>query len=115
MEVGRIEPISGQYKPMNKSSQYSGSPNQSGEGEQNKVFTPITEKEVKQVVEDLNRMFEPSQTHIKFNFHEKLGEYYVQVVNDLNNEVIREIPSKKILDIMASFRESIGLVIDQKI
>lgn len=118
MEVGRIEPASNQYKQTNQSPPFS-NPSQQGnltqDGDQQNNATPLTEKEVKQAVVGLNKMFDVNQTHLKFNYHEKMGEYYIQVIDDRRNEVIREIPSKKILDIVASFRDSIGILIDKKI
>ncbi|MBP1931509.1 flagellar protein FlaG [Ammoniphilus resinae] len=116
MEVGRIQPAAKNLNQMKQSSQYSSKPKQeekmNDEMEQKK--NP-SEKEVKKAVDGLNRMFELSNTHIKFNYHEKLGEYYVQVIDDQENEVIREIPSKKILDLVAHIRESIGILIDTRV
>ncbi|WP_126428725.1 flagellar protein FlaG [Brevibacillus marinus] len=65
-------------------------------------------------IDSLNKWLQSHGTHIKFTLHEELNEYYVQVVNDETNEVIREIPPKKILDISAKLQEMIGLLVDEK-
>ena len=70
---------------------------------------------VKQVIDSLNKFLEPNNTSLKFELHEELNEYYVTIVNDETHEVIREIPSKKILDIYAAMTEFLGFVVDKKI
>ncbi|MFT4414403.1 flagellar protein FlaG [Fredinandcohnia humi] len=70
---------------------------------------------IKEVVESLNRFMEPQNTYIKFELHEDLKEYYVTIVNNNTNEVLREIPSKKLLDIYSTMTEFLGLLVDKKI
>lgn len=71
--------------------------------------------DVKQAVDSLNGFIEPLYTNLKFVYHEELNEYYVTVINPLTDEVIKEIPPKKILDLYASMTESMGILIDEKI
>lgn len=70
--------------------------------------------EMEEEVDALNKWLQSSGTHLKFTLHDKLNEYYVQVINDETNEVIREIPSKKVMDIAAKMREMIGLLVDER-
>lgn len=70
--------------------------------------------EVEKKLSALNKMMEANNTHIKFTLHEELNEYYVQVINDQTMEVVREIPSKKVMDIVAKMHEMIGLLVDEK-
>ncbi|MGM0876465.1 MAG: flagellar protein FlaG [Bacillota bacterium] len=74
-----------------------------------------TKEELEKVINSINEFLQPSNTHIKFELHEKLNEYYVKVVDNHTQEVVREIPSKKWLDIYASMTEFLGLIIDKKI
>jgi len=71
--------------------------------------------DVKSTVEKLNDFIDPVRTNLKFVFHEDLHEYYVTVVNPLTDEVIREIPPKKMLDMYAAMTEYMGLLVDEKI
>lgn len=71
-------------------------------------------EEVKKSVAKLNDFFDPVKTNLKFEFHEDLHEYYVTIVDPLTNEVVREIPPKKILDMVAQMTEFIGVLIDEK-
>lgn len=74
-----------------------------------------TKAEIRKEVERLNKLLQEKESHLHFVLHDKLNEYYVQVVDDKTDEVIKEIPSKKIMDIVASFYENLGLIIDKKI
>lgn len=72
------------------------------------------EEQVKIRVEAVNEFLVPLKTSIKFVFHEELQEYYVEVINENTNEVIREIPPKKFLDMYAEMAKFMGLIIDKK-
>ena len=63
----------------------------------------------------MNDFLKPSNTHLKFEFHDELEEYYVTMVDDVTQEVIREIPSKKLLDMYAAMTEYLGILVDKKI
>lgn len=75
----------------------------------------INKDQIKTVVSKLNQIIEPLRTDLKFQYHEKLNEYYVAVVNPLTSEVIKEIPPKKMLDMYAEMAELMGILIDEKI
>ena len=75
----------------------------------------ITKETLEKTVEGLNKFLEPTHTNIKFQMHEKLQEYYVTIVDSKTNQVIKEIPPKKLLDIHAAMLESIGLIVDHRI
>lgn len=75
----------------------------------------IDKKDVKSTVERLNEFNDPVLTNLKFVFHEDLHEYYVTVVNPLTNEVIKEIPPKKLLDMYAAMSEYMGILVDERI
>lgn len=72
-------------------------------------------EQVEEVLKGLNEFLLPSHTSLKFEFHEKLNQYYVSVIDDSTKEVVREIPAKKLLDTYAAIRELLGLMIDKKI
>ena len=74
-----------------------------------------SKSDLQKEIDGLNKWLQGSQkTHLKFTLHEELGEYYVQIVNEQTDEVIREIPPKKILDMVAKMYEMIGLLVDEK-
>jgi flagellar protein FlaG len=76
---------------------------------------PVTKEKVESVVRGMNEFLTTASTHLKFEFHNELKEYYVTIVDDSTKEVIKEIPSKKVLDMYAAMTEFVGLMMDKKI
>lgn len=74
-----------------------------------------SKEEIETVVNSLNDFLQPTHTSLKFELHDKLNEYYVTIVDDTTREVVREIPSKKLLDMHAAMAEYLGLLVDKKI
>ena len=74
-----------------------------------------TKEKVQEVTESLNTFLNRTHTAVRFEYHEKLDEYYVKVVDDITNETIREIPPKKLLDFYAAMTEFVGIMVDEKI
>lgn len=75
----------------------------------------VSKEQLQDVVDGLNQFLQSTHTSLHFKYHEKLDEYYVQVVDQETNETIREIPSKKVLDVYASMLEYVGILVDKKI
>lgn len=75
----------------------------------------IDSDDVLNIVDKMNEFMDPLRTNLKFELHEQLDEYYVQVVNPFTNEVIKEIPPKKMLDMYAAMAEYMGILVDEKI
>ncbi|MFJ7932839.1 flagellar protein FlaG [Sporosarcina sp. NPDC096371] len=69
----------------------------------------------RQLTDSMNTFLASANTQLRFKFHDKLNEYYVTIVDSTTDEVIREIPSKKLMDIHAAMREFVGLLVDEKI
>lgn len=72
-------------------------------------------EKAKQLTESMNNFLESTNTQLRFKLHDQLREYYVTIVDSKTDEVVREIPSKKLMDIHAAMREFVGLLIDRKI
>jgi flagellar protein FlaG len=105
------QPASGSFKGQDSNSELQEAavrPTSSGNQSQ-----PARE-ELQDQVDMLNKLLNKSGSHVKFVLHDGLNEYYVQIVNDKTNEVIREIPSKKMMDTVAKMYELIGLLVDEK-
>ncbi|RLQ96785.1 flagellar protein FlaG [Falsibacillus albus] len=75
----------------------------------------VTKDKLEKIINSMNDFVSASNTHLKFEFHDKLKEYYVTIVDDKTQEVIKEIPSKKMLDMYAAMTEFLGLMVDKKI
>lgn len=75
----------------------------------------LSKDQLENIIKGMNEFLQPSQTSIKFELHDELKEYYVQIVDERTKEVIREIPPKKLLDMYAAMMEFVGLIVDKKI
>ena len=75
----------------------------------------VNRSDLEKKIESINKFLEPAHTNLRFQLHDKLQEYYVTIVNTDTNQVVKEIPPKKFLDMYAFMIESIGLLVDYKI
>jgi flagellar protein FlaG len=75
----------------------------------------LPKEELSKLVDGANQFFNFTRTHLQFQLHESLNQYYVEVRNTETNEVIKEVPSKKFLDMVAKLQELAGLLVDEKI
>lgn len=66
-------------------------------------------------IEKANKKLEKVDMGLEFSIHEQTKQIMIKVIDRAKDEVIREIPSEKILDIMASMCENAGLLVDEKI
>lgn len=68
-----------------------------------------------QAIDSLNEFFTINNSELKFVLHEGLDTYYAQLVNSETDEIIREIPSKKVLDVFYEMQKLVGMIVDKKI
>lgn len=90
-------------------------PSNQSDKNQTVYFDEKKKEKLEEVVSGLNHFLEPAHTSIRFKMHEQLNKYYVVIVNDNTNEVVKEIPPKKLLDVYAAMAEHLGLLVDRKI
>ncbi|MGE7922792.1 flagellar protein FlaG [Viridibacillus arvi] len=82
---------------------------QSQQGEQ------PTKETLERAVNALNEFMEFHNKSSKFVLHDGLNRYFVQVVDAKTNEVVREIPPKKLLDAYYTMQKYLGMVVDETI
>lgn len=87
---------------------------QNGISEYQNMTQTLNKESLEKAVEGINQMLEISRTHLKFTLHEELQEYYIQIIEDRTQEVIKEIPPKKLLDIVAAIWKLAGILVDEK-
>ncbi|MGE7690574.1 flagellar protein FlaG [Lysinibacillus sp. NPDC097214] len=75
----------------------------------------ISIEKLQQAVNAVNDFLEINSNSSKFIYHEGLGQYYVAVVNRDTDEVIKEIPPKKLLDAFYEMQKMVGMIVDEKI
>jgi len=65
-------------------------------------------------VDKLNKAAAVFDRSLKFQVHEKTHQTVVSVIDTKTKKVIREIPSKEALDMVAKMEDYLGLVFDKK-
>lgn len=75
----------------------------------------LSKEEVIEAIEKANKEFITYDRRFEFSIHEKTNQIMVKVIDVNNDEVIRELPPEKILDMVAVMWEVAGIIIDKKI
>ncbi|MFS8524390.1 MAG: flagellar protein FlaG, partial [Limnochordales bacterium] len=70
---------------------------------------------VQEMVDGLNQALQAANKRLQFLVHETTGRIYVKVIDRETEEVIREIPPEKILDLVGRIQELVGLLVDEKV
>ena len=72
------------------------------------------EKEVKNAVTKINKFLDGEGIHLQYEKHDVLNQMIIKVIDNKTNVVINEMPSKKILDMVAKMCEMAGILVDKK-
>lgn len=84
------------------------------EQEKGKDLHEVSPEKVKSAINDINKKIRPTHTQCEFKFHEKTNRISITVRDSDTNEVIKEIPPEKTLDMIAKTLELAGLLVDEK-
>lgn len=77
-------------------------------------YQKVKERSLKVAVDRLNKFFSDKESYIEYEKHDVFNAYIVKIVDKETREVIREIPPRKILDMVASMCEIAGVLLDKK-
>ena len=69
---------------------------------------------LEEAVEETNRMVFKDNNKFEFKVHERTGRMMVKLVDQDTKEVIKEIPPEKILDLVASIWDLVGILVDER-
>jgi len=75
----------------------------------------VSKEKLQQAVGAVNEFLQLNHSASKFVFHEGLDRYFVQVVDTETEEVVKEIPPKKLLDAFYEMQKLVGMIVDEKI
>lgn len=75
----------------------------------------IPREEVEKAIEKLNRLMGIIDKRMEFSIHEKSHRVMVKIIDRETGDVLNEIPPKRILDLLGSFREMAGLFLDKQL
>ncbi len=71
-----------------------------------------SEATIDDAVRSANRRME--HTRCEYSYHKETNRVSIKVINDETDEVIREIPPEKSLDMLQKMWEMAGILVDQK-
>lgn len=74
----------------------------------------VSEKSVIEAIEKANKITLTHDTRAEFSVHEITKDIMVKIVDVNTNEVIREFPPKKFLDLIAKLWDLAGIVVDER-
>lgn len=75
----------------------------------------ISQKDAKRAADIMNDLLKDKSTHVEYEQDEDFKYIMImKVVDNDTNKVVNEIPSKKILDMVAQFCEMAGLIVNKK-
>ena len=84
------------------------------EGRSRRTSSKSKEHEMIASIESANQDLKTVDKRLEFSIQEKTKQIMVKVIDQHTDEVIREIPSQKILDVIAGILECAGIIVDEK-
>ncbi len=75
----------------------------------------FSEEDVIGIIEKANKNFIAYDRRFEFSIHEVTKQIMVKVIDANTDEVIRELPPEKVLDMVAALWEVAGILVDRKI
>jgi uncharacterized FlaG/YvyC family protein len=70
-------------------------------------------EKVKAALKSFNEILKP--THLEFQMHDEAGRYFVKIVDDKTQEVIKQIPSEEFLKMISETKDQLGILVDQRV
>ena len=118
-----LEPVKRQVEMLTFTSSTSKTQNQNAASADNqkrevknidKVKEATTEK-ISRIAEAMDNYVHSIQRDLKIQVHEETGKIMVMVTSEDGSKVIREIPSKELLDLAARMEKLAGTLYDEKV
>lgn len=79
-----------------------------------KMELPISQRVIVEALERANKAIEGSGRSFEYSVYEKTNDVMIKVIDIETNQVIREIPPQKVLDLVASLCEMAGILVDER-
>ncbi|MEG0307378.1 MAG: flagellar protein FlaG [Clostridium sp.] len=100
-QVREVQTIVGDSRNISKSS--------SGGKSEN-----YTKEDVDKAVDKINKVIEDEGVYAEYSVHDKFNQIMIKIIDKDTKEVVLELPSKKIIDMVAKMCEMVGVLIDKK-
>ena len=80
----------------------------------NEINNLSKENQIKSAVDKANKAMKYTQTRCEFSYHEPTKSISIKIIDTQTDEVLREVPPEKILDMVEKMWEMAGLLVDEK-
>lgn len=74
----------------------------------------VGEKELKDLIEKANLLLSSSDTRVQYSVHDKTNQIIIKLIDSKTNEVVREIPPEKMVDLVYNLCQQMGIFVDIK-
>jgi flagellar protein FlaG len=82
--------------------------------EQKKQEPAVSSEHLQKLIARANtQMAAAGNQHLSFGYEERSNRMYVQIRDNASGEVVREIPSSKLIEQQADMSEMIGMILDR--
>lgn len=113
VQVASLPPIGGKGNSNNN-----GQPGQQQDRGAVQTDQEVAPDKIKAAVDDLNKTVKQASpmhhTQLSFKYHEDTNRISITITDSDTDEVIREIPPEKTLDMLAKAWEMAGLLVDER-
>lgn len=91
-----------------------------------RLIRPINEKQdegfqgefsresLEEAVKSTNKIIFPDDRRFEFKVHERTGRMMVKLIDKETDEIVKELPPEKILDLVASIWDFVGILVDER-
>ncbi len=87
---------------------------QEQKAEEKQVTKIDSEKDVTEIVKDLNKALSPFNTSLRFGFDNSSEVFYVSVIDTQSNRMIRRFPAEQAVSLLPKMQDVHGFLFDQK-
>lgn len=74
----------------------------------------LAKSTVKNAVETANESLKVNRTSARFKYHEATKQVSIKIIDDVTQEVIKEIPPEKSIEMVEKMLELSGILVDEK-
>ena len=71
-------------------------------------------KELKKAVDEVNKFLIKDKTHAEYSVHEVFNRIMIKIIDDKTDEVVLEVPPKKLIDMVAKLCKLAGVIVDKR-
>ncbi len=88
---------------------------QTNPGPNKNATTNSSQKQIEDLVHDLNKSMQDMDTQISFSVDNDTKHVVIKVIDTATNEIIRQIPPEEILRVSENIKKLLGVRVDQAV